>query len=164
MFVRIISLLTLSLFIAACNATPSNSLDSGVQAQQAPSGEVRAAPLKEPKPSDDDSVISEIEANEEAAEQEQAATDQETRRREAAFERNVALNKPVGTTVCTWQNSTGVVQKVETDRIQVAVKGRAPSATNGAFFGSDTSKLDVTKQEGNVWTEGSDWAVCDYKM
>ncbi len=163
MLVRILSLLILPLLLVACNANPSQSFDGGTQAEPAQSSEVQAAPLKDTS-SSDEGVLAEIKADEQEAKQEQAATEQEIQHREATFEQRLALDKPVGTTVCTWQNSVGVVKQVEPDRIQVAVQGRAMSATNGAFFSDTANHPKLTEQEGNVWTDGSDWAVCDVTL
>lgn len=162
MFVRILSLLIMPFLLVACNTNPSHSY-KGTKADPVAANEVPAAPLKSAT-SSDDTVLTEIKADERVAEHEHAATEQETQRREAKFEKNITLNKPVGTTVCTWQNSVGVVQQVENDRIQVAVKGRAMSATNGAFFSATAAHPELTEQEGNVWTDGNDWAVCNVAL
>jgi len=160
---RIISLFALPLLLVACDSTPNHSFD-GTMKTEMPSAMETQPSTYATSESEDDGLLAQLKADEKAAEQEQAAKEQDNRLREAKFEQNLTLKKSVGTTVCTWQNSVGTVKKIEQDRVQIAVYGRALSATNGIFFSPSEGSPDLTTQEGNVWTDGHDWAVCDAKL
>lgn len=109
------------------------------------------------------SLLDETKQAQQEAQAKQIKVEQETERREALFQSNLKQPKSVGTTVCTWKNSFGYVAAVEEERMKINVQGRAPSATHGIFFSSDTSQLEIDPQEATVWTDGSDWAVCEYE-
>lgn len=160
MFIRNLSFIAIPLLLVACTATPNQNVPAQPMTSQDTHVEHTQKTPKTPK-----TVLAEAKAAQDEATHEQAKMAQETQSRDAKFEHNLTLDKPVGTAVCTWQNSVGYVQKVEQDRIQIAVKGRATTATHGAFFSSQPpTKQDITEQEGNVWTDGSDWAVCDHPL
>lgn len=164
MLVRKLSLMALPFLLAACTTSPNSHSGQDMPTQAVSAEEITIEPTEAPNKAGK-SVLAEAKAAQDEATQDQAQMAKETQSRDATFEHRLTLDKPVGTAVCTWQNSVGYVQKVEKDRIQIATKGRASTATHGAFFSSNPpTRQDITEQEGNVWTEGHDWAVCNHPL
>ena len=163
MLIRIVSLFTVSLLLVACDSTPNHSFDGAMATETSPVINEQASSQGGSKP-EENGLLAKLQADEKEAEQSQAATERETQSRTAYFEHNLTLAKTIGASVCTWQNSVGKVQEIDQGQIQVAVYGRAMSATNGIFFSSTEVAPELTKQEANVWTDGHDWAICDVKL
>ncbi|MCO4786814.1 MAG: hypothetical protein KC467_12910 [Marinomonas atlantica] len=160
MLKRNLPFVVLPLLLTAC-ATMSEPTSEAQITHQIASDTAAASPkTAEPK---DLSLIDKMKQNQQQSKQKQSETEQETHSRQARFEHNLKQPKPVGTQVCTWQNSIGHVSAVEKDRIQINVHGRAMETTYGAFFGANPTNQNIEKQEATVWTDGEDWAVCGGK-
>ncbi|MBM6550748.1 hypothetical protein [Marinomonas ostreistagni] len=162
MLIRNLTLVALPLLLSACSAV------SNPEPVSEPQGEVTTAKQHssqaQASSKDETPLLAEAKQAQQQAKQDNAQMERETQSREARYEHNLKQPKPLGASVCTWQNSVGTVGAIEDDRIKIDVKGRAPSATHGIFFSAQSQQQDIDRQAGSVWTDGEDWAVCDYQL